>query len=124
MMAKQHDPNFEALSTDAKTRIKEIEIDEVAAGLESGRDFVVFDVREDHEWNAGHLKGAEHLGRGIIERDIAKRVDAQDKEIVLYCGGGHRSAMAADNLQKMGYTKVYSMAGGIRAWKEANLPME
>jgi rhodanese-related sulfurtransferase len=90
----------------------------------AGRNFLLIDVREDHEWQDGHAAGAMHLGRGILERDIEKVEPAYNREIVLYCGGGYRSAMAADQMQKMGYTNVFSMAGGIRAWREAGLPEE
>ncbi len=118
----KHSAAFEKLAEDAKTRIKEITVDEVFKKLQNREPFYLIDVREDHEWTAGHAQGALHLGRGIIERDIEKQVPELNAEIVLYCGGGYRSAMAADNLQKMGYTNVLSMAGGIRLWREKNLP--
>ncbi len=120
----KHTEAFERLCQDAKSRIREITIEEVKHKLDAGENFRFIDVREDHEWEQGHASGAEHLGRGIIERDIEKIVPDKETEIVLYCGGGYRSALAADNLQKMGYRRVYSMAGGIRAWREANYPME
>jgi rhodanese-related sulfurtransferase len=120
----KHTEAFERLCQDAKSRIREITIEEVKRKLDAGENFRFIDVREDHEWEQGHAASAEHLGRGIIERDIEKVVPDKEAEIVLYCGGGYRSALAADNLQKMGYRRVYSMAGGIRAWREANYPME
>jgi rhodanese-related sulfurtransferase len=120
----KHSEAFEKLCEDARTRVREITVDEVKRRLDAGGTFRLIDVREDHEWQQGHAAGAEHLGRGIIERDIEKTAPDKDAEIVLYCGGGFRSALAADNLQKMGYTNVLSMAGGIRAWREANYPME
>lgn len=120
----KHSAAFEQLCEDAKTRVKEISIQEVQRKLDAGEDFKFIDVREDHEWEKGHAAKAEHLGRGIIERDIENVVPDKHAEIVLYCGGGYRSALAADNLQKMGYTNVLSMAGGIRAWREAGLPEE
>lgn len=91
---------------------------------EGGDSFTLLDVREDHEWQAGHLPGAEHLGKGIIERDIEERFPDVDAELILYCGGGFRSALAAETLQKMGYTNVISMDGGFRGWKEAGYPIE
>jgi len=122
-MAKGHDPDFERLVEQVKERVLEISPEDVAEGMVSGRDFLVLDVREDHEWAAEHVRGARHLGRGIIERDIAT-VASKDQEIVLYCGGGYRSALAADNLQKMGYRRVLSMAEGFRGWKSRSLPTE
>jgi rhodanese-related sulfurtransferase len=118
----KHSAAFEKLAEDAKTRIKEISVDEVFSKLQNRMPFYFIDVREDHEWAGGHAQGAQHLGRGIIERDIEKEIPDYNAEIVLYCGGGYRSAMAADNLQKMGYKNVLSMAGGIRLWREKNLP--
>jgi rhodanese-related sulfurtransferase len=120
----KHSEAFEKLCEDARARIREINVDEVKRRLDAGEKFRLIDVREDHEWLQGHAAGAEHLGRGIIERDIEKTAPDKAAEIVLYCGGGFRSALAADNLQKMGYTNVLSMAGGIRAWREANYPVE
>jgi rhodanese-related sulfurtransferase len=120
----KHSPAFEQLCDEARARIREISIAEVKAKLDAGERFYFIDVREDHEWQADHAAGAQHLGRGIIERDIDARVPDKDAEIVLYCGGGYRSALAADNLQRMGYTNVLSMAGGIRAWREAGCPLE
>jgi rhodanese-related sulfurtransferase len=105
-------------------RVKEIDVHAVQKKIDNGEKFRFIDVREDHEWEKDHAAGAEHLGRGIIERDIDEFVPNHETEIVLYCGGGYRSALAADNLQKMGYTNVLSMAGGIKAWREANLPIK
>jgi rhodanese-related sulfurtransferase len=120
----KHSSAFEELCEDAKSRIREITVEEVKRKQEAGEQFHFIDVREDHEWNQDHAEGARHLGRGIIERDIEKLDSNKSAEIVLYCGGGYRSALAADNLQKMGYTNVLSMAGGIRAWRDAGYPME
>jgi rhodanese-related sulfurtransferase len=120
----KHSLAFEQLCADARSRVREITVEEVKRKLDAGEQFHFIDVREDHEWQADHAAGAQHLGRGIIERDIEKVVPERDAEVVLYCGGGFRSALAADNLQKMGYTSVLSMAGGIRAWREANYPLE
>ncbi len=120
----KHSETFEKLCQDAKSRIREITVAEVKRKLDAGENFRFIDVREDHEWSQDHAAGAEHLGRGIIERDIEKVAPDKDAEIVLYCGGGFRSALAADNLQKMGYTNALSMAGGIKAWREAGYPME
>jgi rhodanese-related sulfurtransferase len=120
----KHSEAFEKLCEDAKSRVREITVAEVKRRLDAGEEFLFIDVREDHEWQQGHASGAEHLGRGIIERDIDKTAPDKDAGIVLYCGGGFRSALAADNLQKMGYTNVLSMAGGIKAWRDANYPVE
>jgi rhodanese-related sulfurtransferase len=120
----QHSEGFLKLVADAKSRVKECNAEEVLTRLTSGADSVVVDVREESEWEAGHIRGAVHLGKGIIERDIAKVVPDTGREIILYCGGGYRSALAADNLQKMGYTNVLSMRGGWRAWKEDDYPTE
>ncbi len=117
-----HSEAFERLCRDAKSRIREITIAEVDEKLRAGENFHFIDIREDHEWDHGRAAGARHLGRGILERDIHLIAADPDAEIVLYCGGGYRSALAADNLQNMGYRNVYSMAGGIRAWREAGLP--
>jgi rhodanese-related sulfurtransferase len=120
----KHSSAFEQLCNDARSRVRELSVEEVKEKLAAGDKFYFIDVREDHEWNQGHAHAAQHLGRGIIERDIEKSVPDKASEIVLYCGGGFRSALAADNLQKMGYQNVYSMAGGIKAWREAGYPME
>lgn len=119
-----HSLRFLQIVDDAKSRIKEITVDEVRTGRKSGEDMVLIDTREDREWRAGHAEGAVHLGKGIIERDIEKEVPDTSRKLVLYCGGGFRSALAADALQKMGYTNVYSLAGGWRAWNQAQLPVE
>lgn len=121
---KSHHPGFLALVEDAKTRVREITIDEYIAQSANGGAGILIDTREESEWAAGHAQGAIWLGKGIIERDIEAKVPAHDTKLVLYCGGGFRSALAADNLQKMGYTNVLSLAGGWRAWTGANLPVE
>ncbi len=122
-MAHQHAPGFLKLVQDAKSRVKELTIDQVRAKQDRGEKFVLIDVREDHEWAKDHLPGAIHLGKGIIERDIEARFPEPKTELVLYCGGGFRSALVADNLQKMGYTNVISMDGGIRGWREKGYPL-
>jgi rhodanese-related sulfurtransferase len=123
-MAHQHPPRFLKLVDDAKHRVRETTVDAVKARLDTGEKFVLVDVREDREFEAGHLPGAVHMGRGIIERDIEAKYPDLHTELVLYCGGGFRSALAADNLQKMGYTNVISMDGGIRDWREKHYPLE
>ena len=105
-----------------KRRVREVSIDEVKARLDRGEKFLLVDVREESEYAQDHLPGAIHLGKGIIERDIEERVPELNTPLVLYCGGGYRSALAADNLQKMGYTNVLSMDGGIRGWREKHFP--
>ena len=120
----KHSEAFEKLCADARSRVREITVGDVKRKLDEGEKFRFIDVREDHEWQKDHAAGAEHLGRGIIERDIENLSSDKDAEIVLYCGGGFRSALAADNLQKMGYKNVLSMAGGIKAWREADYPVE
>ena len=122
-MAHQHPPRFLKIVDDAKTRIRETGIGEVKARMDRGEKFLLVDVREESEFAKDHLPGAIHLGKGVIERDIEARVPELDTEMVLYCGGGFRSALAADNLQKMGYTNVISMDGGIRGWREKNYPL-
>ncbi|MGA8763153.1 MAG: rhodanese-like domain-containing protein [Candidatus Sulfotelmatobacter sp.] len=122
-MAHQHPPRFLKIVDDAKTRVRETNVDEVKAKLDRGAKFILVDVREESEFAKDHLPGAIHLGKGIIERDIEARVPDLGSEIVLYCGGGFRSALAADNLQKMGYTNVISMDGGIRDWREKKYPL-
>ena len=119
-----HSQAFETLCQDSKSRIREITIEEVKGKLDAGESFHFIDIREDHEWEAGHAAGAKHLGRGILERDIHNLAPNVDDEVVLYCGGGYRSALSADNLQKMGYRNVLSMAGGLRAWREAGYPCD
>jgi rhodanese-related sulfurtransferase len=123
-MAHQHSPGFLKIVEDAKRRIRELTVDQVKAKLDRGDKFLLVDVREESEWAKDHVAGAVHLGKGIIERDIEQRIPDKGAEIVLYCGGGFRSALAADNLQKMGYTNVLSMDGGIRGWREKRYPLE
>ena len=120
----KHSPEFLKLVEDARTRIREVTIDDVIGRQQRGEQFEFVDVREDNEWSAGRAAGARHLGRGVIERDIEAAIPDRHREIVLYCGGGFRSALTADNLQKMGYRRVFSMAGGMRAWRERGLPEE
>ena len=120
----QHSPGFLALVNDAKKRVKECGIADVRARLVRGERFHFVDVREDNEFTLDHAAGARHIGRGVLERDIENLIPDKDASIVLYCGGGYRSALAADNLQKMGYKNVISMDGGIRAWREAGYPIE
>jgi rhodanese-related sulfurtransferase len=119
----KHSEEFLKLVNDAKSRIREVTVAETRARMERDDQVRVFDVREDNEWITGHADGAEHLGKGIIERDIETRVPDKSTEIILYCGGGFRSALAADALQRMGYTNVYSMAGGWKSWIEAGAPV-
>jgi rhodanese-related sulfurtransferase len=122
-MAHQHPPRFLKIVDDAKTRVRETTVEEVKKKMDRGGKFILVDVREESEFAKDHLPGAIHLGKGIIERDIEARVPDLGAEIVLYCGGGFRSALAADNLQKMGYTNVISMDGGIRDWREKGYPL-
>ena len=121
-MAK-HSPRFLKIVDDAKENIREVTVDDVKAMLDRGDKFHLVDVREESEWAKDHLPGAIHLGKGIIERDIEERLPDTSETIVLYCGGGYRSALAADNLRKMGYENVISMDGGIRGWREKNYPL-
>jgi rhodanese-related sulfurtransferase len=118
----KHSPGFLRIVEDAKRRIREVTVLEVSDLIERGAGVHLIDVREESEWVKGHLPGAVHLCKGIIERDIENAIGDHNAHIVLYCGGGFRSALAADNLQKMGYTRVESMDGGWRAWTEAMLP--
>lgn len=120
-MTKSHSDRFVTMVDDALTRVDEISADEVKEMLDSNDNFVLIDVREQDEWQKSHIAGAEYMGKGIIERDIEGEVHDQDKELVLYCGGGYRSALAADNLQKMGYRNVKSLKGGFSTWTEAGL---
>jgi rhodanese-related sulfurtransferase len=122
-MAK-HAPRFLKLVEETMPRVREIDVEAVQAKLDRGELFQLVDVREESEWAQGHLPSAIHLGKGIIERDVEAKIPDVGAEIVLYCGGGFRSALAADNLQKMGYSNVYSMAGGFRSWREAGLALE
>jgi rhodanese-related sulfurtransferase len=123
-MEKHHSPAFLALVQDAKQRIRQTTILELKKRLEAKEEFHLIDVREDHEWAAGHIPGAIHLSKGIIERDIEEKFPNREAEILLYCGGGYRSALVADNLQKMGYKRVVSVDGGWRGWIGAGLPVE
>ena len=120
----KHTAGFLQLVDDARTRVREISVDEARARLSADGSVLLIDVREDNEWQAGHAAGATHLGRGIIERDIETRVPDKSTELILYCGGGYRSALAADNLQRIGYTRVYSLAGGWKAWQDSGAPVE
>jgi rhodanese-related sulfurtransferase len=119
-----HAPQFLRLVNEAKSRVKETNVADVKRRREAGEKFILVDVREDNEWANGHLPGAVHLGKGIIERDIEQRVPDTNAKVILYCGGGFRSALVADNLQKMGYTNVESMDGGWKGWLDAGLPTE
>ena len=122
-MAHQHSARFLDIVKDAKTRVREVSVDNVKQKLDRNEQFLLVDVREDNEWQNDHLPRAIHLGKGIIERDIEQRVPDVNAPIVLYCGGGFRSALAADNLGRMGYTNVLSMDGGIREWREKGYPL-
>ena len=123
-MAPQHPPRFLKIVDDSKTRVRETTVDEIKSRLDRGDKFVLVDVREESEWHKDHLPGAIHMSKGVIERDVEHKVPDLNTEMVLYCGGGFRSALAADNLQKMGYTNVISMDGGWRAWTEAGFATE
>ena len=118
-----HSPGFLKLVEAARSRVREIDVVEARRKLESGKAKLI-DVREESEWAAGHARGAQHIGKGVIERDIEQRVPDKNDELILYCGGGFRSALATDNLRKMGYTNVSSMEGGWRAWQAAGAPVE
>ena len=122
-MAQQHAPRFLKLVQEVKTRVRELTVDQVKAKLDRGEKFHLVDVREESEWARDHLPKAAHLGKGVIERDVEQQLPDTGAEIVLYCGGGFRSALAADNLQKMGYTNVFSMDGGIRGWRDKGYPL-
>jgi rhodanese-related sulfurtransferase len=122
-MAHAHSPGFLKIVADARSRIRELTVEDVRQKLARGEKFELIDVREESEFAADHITGARHLGKGILERDIEGAVPDHAAPIVLYCGGGFRSALAADNLQKMGYSNVWSMDGGIRGWREAGLPL-
>lgn len=119
----KHSPGFLKLVEDAKSRVREVSVDEAQRKLASGKAKLI-DVREDSEWATGHARGAQHMGKGVIERDIEERVPDKNADLILYCGGGFRSALATDNLRKMGYTNVASMAGGWRAWQAAGAPID
>ena len=120
----EHSDRFLRIVNDARSRIREVTPEETVQLLEGEAPPVLIDVREESEWEKGHIAGAIHLGKGVIERDIEKRVEETDREIILYCGGGYRSALAADNLQKMGYSNVASMSGGWREWNEREYPVQ
>lgn len=119
-----HAPKFLALVNDAKKRVKETNVADVKRRMDAGERLTIVDVREESEWANGHLPGAIYLGKGIIERDIEQRVPAADTKLILYCGGGFRSALVADNLQKMGYTNVQSMDGGWKDWLASGYPTQ
>jgi rhodanese-related sulfurtransferase len=123
-MAMQHAPGFLKVVADAKTRVRECTVDDVKKRIAAGETFTLVDVREESEFTAGHAPGAVHLGKGVIERDIEKKVPDPATPLVLYCGGGFRSALAADVIQRMGYTNVVSMDGGWKGWTSAGLPVE
>jgi rhodanese-related sulfurtransferase len=118
----KHTEGFLKIVDDAKSRVREVDVNQALERMKAGAHLI--DVREDREWEAGHARGAAHMGRGIIERDIETAIPDLSAELILYCGGGYRSALAADNLQRMGYTNVYSMAGGWKAWKESGAGVE
>jgi rhodanese-related sulfurtransferase len=120
----KHSPGFLAIVDDAKSRVRQCTVADVKARLDRGERFQLVDVREDDEFRVDRAAGARHIGRGVLERDVEALIPDKAQPIVLYCGGGFRSALAADNLQKMGYTNVISMDGGMRAWREAGLPIE
>ncbi len=121
---QQSNSGFTALVNDAKTRIQEMNVDQLKALQASGEKFTLIDVREDNEWDAGHATGAVHLSKGVIEREIEKAAPRKDAKLVLYCGGGSRSALATDSLMKMGYTNAFSLVGGLGAYSKAGLPTE
>lgn len=118
----KHSEGFLKLVNDAKSRIHEVTVEQTRKRMDADPKVKLLDVREDNEWQSGHAAKAEHLGKGIIERDIEKMVPDKSAELILYCGGGYRSALAADVLQQMGYTNVFSMAGGWKAWKDSGAP--
>jgi rhodanese-related sulfurtransferase len=118
----KHTEGFLKLVEDARSRVREVNVEQTLDRVKEGARLI--DVREDNEWQRGHARGAEHMGRGIIERDIETAIPDHAAELILYCGGGYRSALAADNLQRMGYTNVSSLAGGWKAWQDADAPVE
>jgi rhodanese-related sulfurtransferase len=120
----QHSEGFLKLVDDAKSRVRELSVEETRERLRSNPNAKLIDVREDNEWEKSHAADAAHLGRGIIERDIEHEYPDKGAELILYCGGGFRSALACDNLQRMGYTNTFSMAGGWKAWRDAGAPVE
>ena len=121
-MAKQHSPRFLAIATDAKARVRECTVETLKSRMDQGESIVLIDVREESEFAAGHIPGAIHVSKGVIERDIETVVPDLNTEILLYCGGGFRSALSADNLQRMGYLNVVSVDGGWRGWTESQYP--
>jgi rhodanese-related sulfurtransferase len=122
-VAHQHSPRFLQIVNDAKQRVREVNVEDVKQMLDRGEKFTLVDVREESEFAKDHLPGAVHLGKGVIERDVEQKIPDPAAPLVLYCGGGFRSALAADNLQKMGYTNVVSMDGGIRDWRQKGYPL-
>jgi rhodanese-related sulfurtransferase len=122
-MSHQHSPRFLQIVDDAKSRVREATADEVKQKLDRGDKFLLVDVREESEYAQDHLPGAVHLGKGVIERDVELKAPDMSTPMILYCGGGFRSALAADNLQKMGYSDVISMDGGIREWRQKGYPL-
>jgi len=123
-MAHHHSPGFLALVDAARARVQEITVPEYREQEKAGDGMILIDVREDHEWARGRIPGATHMSRGVIERDIERTFADKNTPLVLYCGGGYRSALAADNLQQMGYVNVRSLSGGFREWTRENLPVE
>lgn len=121
---KEHSRRFLTIVNDAKRRIRETNVEEVKDKLDRGDKFHLVDVREESEWNKGHIPNAMYIGKGVIERDIEEKINNTETEIILYCGGGFRSALAADNLQKMDYTNISSMDGGYSGWLKAGYPIE
>lgn len=119
-----HSPQFLKLVQEAKKNVRETNVAEVKKRADAGEKFILVDVREDNEWAKGHISGAVHIGKGVIERDIESSIPDTGAKLILYCGGGFRSALVAENLQKMGYTNVESMDGGWRGWVEAGLPTQ
>ena len=123
-MAHQHSPGFLAIVAEAKRAIREMTIDDYQRRLAAGEKLVLIDVREDHEWDKGHLPGAVHISKGVIERDIEQAIPDKKAAIVCQCGGGFRSALVCENLKRMGYTNTWSLDGGYRVWTEKGLPTE
>ncbi len=121
---KKHSTKFLNIVNDAKNRVRETNVEEVKAKMDRGERFILVDVREESEWKKGHITNAIYIGKGVIERDIEKKINNTEEEIILYCGGGFRSALAADNIQKMGYTNVSSMDGGYSGWLGAGYSIE
>ncbi len=120
----QHNPGFLAIVDDARKRVRECQIEDLKSAIDQQQDASIVDVREESEFSAGHIPGAIHLGKGVIERDIESKIPDHNRKIYLYCGGGYRSALAADNLQKMGYSNIISVDGGFKGWKQAGHPIE